>query len=107
MKSPDLAEELAPDALLARLTVGHDAARGREDRDAHSATDARDAVVADVDASSRRGDATDAVDRAVLAAAVAEHERQGLAALALALANVVEEALGLEDVGHVPLQCRV
>jgi len=48
--SPDLAEELAADLLLARLTVGHDAAGGRKDRDAHAASDARDAVVADVDA---------------------------------------------------------
>ena len=62
--SPNAADELAADLLLTRLAVGHDPAARGEDRDAHARTDARDAVVADVDAAAGTRDAADAVNGA-------------------------------------------
>src|SRR6185295_2737432 len=107
MTSPDLAEELAADLLLTRLTVAHDAAARGEDRDAHARTDTGDAIEADVDAAARSRHATNAVDGARLVLAVAEDEREGLASLAFALAHVIEIALALEHVGDVLLEVGV
>src|SRR5579883_7583 len=47
--SPDLAEQLAADALAPRLAVGHHAAARAEDRDAHARAHPADAVVPHVD----------------------------------------------------------
>src|SRR5512140_1630294 len=47
---PDVAEDLAAHAGLGGLTAGHDPARGRQDVDAEPAIDARDLVLAAVDA---------------------------------------------------------
>src|SRR5579871_572873 len=108
MTSPDLAEQLAPDALAARLAVGHHAAARAEDRDPHAGAHALDAVVPDVHAAPRRRDATHAVDRRLAVAPVAEHERQRLGLdAALARAHVVDVALGLEDPCDVLLEARV
>src|SRR4029077_296420 len=84
MASPDGAEELAAHALLARVAVGHHAARRREDRDPHARTNARNAIVTDVDAAARRRQTEEPVDRRLLVVVptllvVAEHDREGLA----------------------------
>src|SRR6202020_2175310 len=94
MISPDLAEQLAADALLARLAVGHDPAARAEDRDPHARAHAVDAVVADVHAAPRSGDAAHTVDGRRPVAPVAHHQRQRPGVLALADANVVEVTLG-------------
>ena len=66
-----------------------------------------DAVVADVDAATRGRHAADAVDRRLAVAPVAEDDGQRLRLFALADADVVEVALGLEDRGDVLLELRV
>src|SRR5437588_8592264 len=72
ISSPDEADDLAADALLLGAAAGHHAARGGQDRDAHAAEDARQAVLARVDATARLGDALEPGDDAPVAAAVLE-----------------------------------
>src|SRR5882672_4148740 len=47
------AEDFAADAVGARLAIGHDAARGRQDRHAQAIHDARNVVASLVDAQAR------------------------------------------------------
>src|SRR5512145_2130447 len=56
------AQDLAADAVGARLAVGHDAARGGEDGDAQAVHDARNVVAAPVHAQPRLGHALEALD---------------------------------------------
>ena len=78
MTSPNRAEELTTDALLARVPVGHHTAARREDRDTHARADARDAVMPDIEATARRRDAGDPVNRGLLVVAVAENDGEAL-----------------------------
>src|SRR5438132_968755 len=95
--SPDLAEELAADLLLAALTVGHHAAARAEDRDPHAGAHGLDAVVAHVHPAAGGRHAAQPVDDGLAAAAIAQHHGQRARVLALADAHVVHEALLLED----------
>src|SRR5581483_12427386 len=54
---PDVAENFAADAVLARLAVGHDALRRGENGDTQAAQHAREFVFAAVDAQARLADA--------------------------------------------------
>src|SRR4051812_35601101 len=58
----DEAQDLAADAVLARLAVGHHALRRRDDGDAQAVHDLRDRVAALVDAQAGAADALDALD---------------------------------------------
>src|ERR1700690_2733571 len=53
MRSPNLAEELAADALLTRFFVGQNSAAGRKDRDAHARANLRDLIMCNIHASAR------------------------------------------------------
>src|SRR5712691_8260780 len=56
ISSPDEADDLAADALLLGAATGHHPTRGGQDRDAHAAEDAWQAVLAGVDATAGLGD---------------------------------------------------
>src|SRR5580704_12754825 len=104
MTSPNLAQELAADSLTARFAVCHHAPAGAEDRDPHARANALDAVVTDVDAAARGRHAADPVDGRLPVAPVAQDDRERLLLFALADADVVEVALGLEHARDVLLQ---
>src|SRR5438067_1588797 len=104
ISSPDEADDLAADALLFGAAAGHHAARGGQDRDAHAAEDARQAVLARVDATARLGDALEPGDDALAVAAVLELDDEVVEALALLDAVVADVALLLEQAGDLDLR---
>src|SRR5258708_3022875 len=75
---PDLAQDLAADAALARLAVGHQALIGGQDRDSHAAENPRDAFGLRVDAQAGTRDALQSGDRAAAVAGVLHLDRQAL-----------------------------
>src|SRR5436190_4582010 len=74
--SPHVGEDFPAHTLLARVAVGADALRRRQERDAHAAEDRRDPVVADVDAPSRGGHAHEPGDHLLGPGAVLEVDAQ-------------------------------
>ena len=57
---PDVGDNLAADALVASVAVGHNALASRDDCGTEAAENARKVVLASVDAQTRLGDAADA-----------------------------------------------
>src|SRR6476620_9581488 len=107
MSSPNLAKKLAANLLATRVLVRHDAVARAQDRNPEARANARNAVVADVNAAAGRGDAADAVDGGGLLAAVAEDDGQRARTFAFADANVVHEAFELEHAPHLLLELGV
>src|SRR5678815_3610265 len=103
MASPNGTKKLAAHALLARVAVGHHAARRREDRDPHARTNARNAIVTDVDAAARRRQTHHAFHRRLFVLSVTKDDGERLATIGLRGADVVDVALGLEDLRDVLL----
>ena len=77
MVSPHLTQDLATHALFARLAIGHDTVARAQDRHPEPRANARDSVVSNVDATTRRGDSAHAVDHGSAIVSVAEHDRLG------------------------------
>src|SRR5436190_12566337 len=101
MTSPDLAEDLAADALHARLAVGEDAVARREHGDAEAVEHLRELAHAAVRAAAGLAHAADRRDDGVAVDVVLQVDAQARAAVgALGGADVVDVALALEDVGH-------
>src|SRR2546425_6273842 len=67
MRSPHVRQDLATEALALRLTPGHDARGGRNDRDTHAAEYARDLGLARVHPKARLADAANPRHRRQLA----------------------------------------
>src|SRR5262245_44370133 len=67
---PDVAEDFAADAGLARGAAGHDAARGRQDVGAEAAEHHRHVVDAEVDAAAGTADALDTGDHLLAVRAI-------------------------------------
>src|SRR5687767_2285309 len=95
MRSPDLADDLAADALLPRLAVDHDAARRGEHVDAEPAPDGRNLGGADVDAEARAAHALEPLDDRSTPAVVAEPEAK-LGMAFLLDGHLREVAFGLQ-----------
>src|SRR5947207_7100081 len=77
--SDDDAEHFAADAGVARLAVGHDAARGRHDRNPQAVHDARNVVLGLVDAQPRTRHALDLLDHGLAGVVLEADLDHGLA----------------------------
>src|SRR5712691_3094516 len=104
--SPHVSEHFAADLLLARIPVGQDAPGRRHDRHAHAAQDGGDLLVTDVDAAPRRGHAHQPRDHRLVGRPVLEVDAEHALLVVLEHAIVLDEPLGLEDLGHAQLQLR-
>src|SRR6185295_3304078 len=98
VSSGDDADDFAADAGRARLAVGHDAARGRDDRHAQAVHDLRQAVAVLVDAQARLGDALQALDDRP-AGVVLQADAQHFLRAVLAHREILDIALVLEHLG--------
>src|SRR5215218_1532982 len=103
-QSPDVCDDLAADAALARLVAGHHAARGRHDRGPHAAEDAGDVLLRHVAAAPGAGDALHPADHRIAVLGVAQPDLDHLADPAGLDAEVGDVALLLEDARHLALQ---
>src|SRR2546425_8170769 len=103
---PDLGQDFAAHLLLARLAVGDDAARRRDDGDAHPAQDGGNAVVGHVHAPPRRGDPDQSRDELLVGGAVLEVDPQRALLGVLEHAVVLDEPLGFQDLRDAHLQPR-
>src|SRR3954449_1773594 len=97
MGSPDEADDLAADPFLGGLAGGHQPMGGGQDRDAHAAEHARQAVLARVDAASGLGDALEVGEHALTAAAVLQLDHEDVERLPALDAEVRDVALLLEE----------
>src|SRR6185369_17522472 len=97
------AEDFAADAVGASLAIGHDAARGGQDRHAQAVHHARDVAAALVDAQPRLRDALEALDDG-LAGVVLEADAQLLHRAVFAQREILDVALGFEDLRDRGLQ---
>src|SRR5690606_12996691 len=106
--SPDVAEDLAADATLARLTVGHEPLAGGHDCDTEAAEHPGDAIGLGVDTKTRLRDALDPGDHALALGRVLHVDSEGLAGLALALDHAVagDEAFLVKHLREGFLQLR-
>src|SRR6185437_3315655 len=96
--SPDLAQDLAADAALARFAVGHDPLRRGQDGDAEAVADLRDLAGGDVGALAGTRHAAQAGDRGAGATVVAQGQRDAaLVLVVVAGRHAVEVALVAED----------
>src|SRR5881397_4266576 len=103
---PHVGEHFAADLLLARVAIGHHAPRRRHQRHAHPGQDGRDLVVGDVHAPSRCGHPHEPGDHLLVAHAILEVDAQGPLLLVLEHAEVLDEALVLQDLGDPHLELR-
>src|SRR5215218_5951329 len=106
--SPDEADDFSADSLLGRGSARDQAVGGGQDRDAHPAEDARQSVLARVDAAPGLGDALQVGDHALAVAPELQldHERViGRVLLALDLV-VADVALLLEEARDLALGAR-
>src|SRR5262245_20333390 len=111
VNSPDVAEDFAADALLARLAAGHHAARRGQDGGAQPAEHGRDVLAAEVDAAAGTADALDAGDDALAARPVLEQDADGLLHLAglgrgVHHLEALDVAFVLENPGDLQLERR-
>src|SRR5690348_8004584 len=83
MGSPDEGHDSPADPALLRGPAGHETRRRGQDRDAHPAQHAREAVLPRVDPAARLGDALQATDHPLAVPAELEVDDQGIEAFAL------------------------
>src|SRR5689334_14463243 len=102
IRSPDVAQHLAANALFLGLAAGDDAARGGQDCNAHAAQHLVGPVLAGVDAPTGLGDTLQARDHALAVGAVLERHHQRVVHLALAHRELLDVALLLEDARDLP-----
>src|SRR5947207_1653626 len=103
---PDEAHDFAADSLLFRGACGDQSSRRRQDRHAHSAEHARQAVLAGIDTAAGLGHPLEIGDDPLAAPAVLQLDDQGIEALAFLDMEVRDVALLLEDAGDPFLQAR-
>src|SRR6185503_2263416 len=99
--SPDVGEDFPAQPLLLGLAPGHDAGRGRDDRDAEATEHARHLGLARIYAEARPADPPKSGDRGHLAADVL-HLQHDLARRRLLEGR--DEALGLQDLRDFELR---
>src|SRR5262245_28388546 len=103
---PDLEDDLAAEARVARLTVGHQSTRGGNDGGAHAAHHLRDGGLADVHATARRAHPANAGDDGGVVRGVAQVDPQGVAPFALDHLEIVDVALLHEHLRDLGLETR-
>src|SRR5437016_3719548 len=103
---PDEAHDFAADSFLFRGARGDQAGRSRQDRHAHPAEHARQAVLAGIDTAAGLGHPLEIGDDPLAAPAVLQLDDQGIEALAFLDMEVRDVALLLEDAGDALLQAR-
>src|SRR5688500_12179432 len=104
---PNVGEDFPAHACLVGLAVGHETARGRNDRHAEAAENSGQAGGLRVHAQARLRHAAEAGDAALAVRAVLQLDDEVLRDLALLVAVRGDVALALEDLGDVGLQLRV
>src|SRR5580698_1970759 len=103
---PNFAENLAANALTARLTTSHDTLRGRHDGDTESTLHAADLILANVHTATRARDALQVADDRLVVRAVLQVYAQNALAAFLDWLVVGDVALFLEDAGDLRLKPR-
>src|SRR5207247_560694 len=106
ISSPDEADDFAADSLFLCSPARHEPVRRRQDRDAHAAEHAWQAVLARVDTAAGLGYPLEVGDDPLAASAVLELDDQGIEALALLYVEVRDVTLLLEDPRDALLQAR-
>src|SRR5712691_10441730 len=101
---PHVREDFAAELLLAHGAVRHDTVRGGQDGDTHPAQDARDLVLVHIDAAPGLRHADQAGYDLLVARAVLQVDAQRPLLLVLDEAEVLDEALVLEDLGDPHLE---
>src|SRR5512146_2136820 len=101
---PDLAQDFAAHAFLARLAPGHDAARSGQDVDAHAAQHARNLAAPHVHPATGLGNPRQIGDGGFVVVAVLQINPQHLVAFLLHRFEVGDIALFLENAGNLQLQ---
>src|SRR2546426_5422856 len=101
---PHVGEDFAADLLLACLAIGHHALGRRDERAAHAGEDRRDPVVGDVDPPPRRGHPHEPGDHLLVADAVLEVDAEHVLLLVLEHAEVLDEALLLQQLRDADLE---
>src|SRR5204863_1199168 len=101
---PDEGHDLAADAALGGSAVGDETVRGGQDRGAHPAEHARQAVLARVDAAAGLRDALQVGDHAFAAAPVLELHDEVVERLAALDVEVLDVALVLQQAGDLELE---
>src|SRR3989337_757950 len=101
---PDIGDHFSADALPPGLPVGHQAARGGEDRHPQPAAHPRDRRAPAVDAQPRAAHPADAREHGFPPWAVAQRDAQDPLRAALDALRVGDEALLLENARDLPLQ---
>src|SRR5216110_2818392 len=101
---PHVGENFAADLLLACLAIGHHALGRRDERAAHAGEDRRDPVVGDVDPPPRRGHPHEPGDHLLVAEAVLEVDAEHVLLLVLEHAEVLDEALLLQQLRDADLE---
>src|SRR4249920_1864009 len=103
---PDLAHELAAEAGVAGLAVGHEPLRRRQQGGTQPAHDARDLVARDIHAASRRAHALEPGDDRRLVGGVLEIDPQHALAPIVDDLEIVDEALAQQHLGDLRLETR-
>src|SRR5581483_9792856 len=106
MRLPDETDDFAADPALLRGAARDETGRRREDRDAHPAEHARQAVLARVDPPARLGDALQAADDPLAIPAELEVDDQGIERFALLHVIVADVALFLQQARDLDLHLR-
>src|SRR6266511_2585369 len=101
---PDEGDDLAADAALRGRSIGDETVRGGQDRGAHAAKHARQAVLARIDAAAGLGHALEVGDHALAAAAVLQLDDEVVERLAALDVEVLDVALFLEQAGNLDLE---
>src|SRR5436305_4441716 len=101
---PDLAEELAADPALARLDVGQQALRRRDDPQAEAVAHRLDLVGPLVDPAPRLADALEVADHRHPLGAVAQEDAQGRRGGPLDHPEILDEPLLLEELADLELE---
>src|SRR5262245_11589736 len=106
MRLPDEGDHLAADAALSGGAVGDEPARGGQNRGAHAAENARQTILARVDAASGLGDALEIGDHTLPAPAVLEVDDEVVERLAALDVEVLDVALVLQKARDLDLELR-
>src|SRR5262249_8950489 len=104
IRLPDEGEDLAADAALGGGPVGDEPGRRGQDRGAHPAEHARQAVLARVDAAAGLGHAAQSVDDALAASAVLQLDHEVVEGLPALDPEIADVALLLEEARDLHLE---
>src|SRR5262245_2120739 len=99
LRLPDFAENLAANALAARLATGHDTLRGGHDGDTETALNAADLVAANIYAATGTRNALQIANGSLVVGAILQIHANDLLTVLLGRLVVGDVTLILEDAG--------